>query len=147
MDDILLNKAAIIERCLRRVAEEQAACPELDNYTHIDAIILNLEKACQAAIDIAMHFIACEHLGIPQSSADAFSILFQSNKITKELAGKLKAMVGFRNIAVHEYEGLNFGVVKFILDEGKYDLVEFCSQLGVKIQLHKPSQAQLVINR
>lgn len=134
MDDILLNKAAIIERCLRRVDEEYKACPELDNYTHIDAIILNLERACQASIDMAMRSIAIESLGVPQSSADAFSILCQSKKISKEIAGKLKAMVGFRNIAVHEYQGLEIGVVRFILDEGKYDLVEFCLQLGIKIQ-------------
>lgn len=137
MDDILLNKAAIIERCLKRVAEEHVACPKLDNHTHIDAIVLNLEKACQAAIDMAMHSIAKNHLGIPQSSADAFSILSQSNKITKELANKLKAMVGFRNIAVHEYQGLELGVIKFILNEGKYDLVEFCSQFGVRILIDK----------
>jgi len=37
MDDVLLNKAAIIERCLRRAKSEYAACPELDNYTHTDA--------------------------------------------------------------------------------------------------------------
>ena len=30
MDDILLNKAAIVERCLKRVDEEQDACLELD---------------------------------------------------------------------------------------------------------------------
>ena len=135
MDDIVLNKAAIIERCLKRVAEEQIACPKLDNYTHIDAIILNLERACQASIDLAMHSIASKHLGIPQSSADAFSILSRSNIITKDLADKLKSMVGFRNIAIHEYQGIELGIVKSILDKGKYDLVEFCSQLGVKIQI------------
>lgn len=133
MDDILLNKAAILERCLKRVAEEQEACPELDNYTHVDAIILNLERACQATIDMAMHIVAIDRLGVPQGSADAFRLLAKAHKIPDDLAGKLKGMVGFRNIAIHEYQGLELDVLRYILTKGKYDLVEFCAQLGVKI--------------
>ncbi len=63
MDDVLLIRAAIIERCLRRIGEEYALDPSrLANLTHQDAIILNLERACQAAIDMAMHVVAQEHL-------------------------------------------------------------------------------------
>ncbi|MBU3665896.1 MAG: hypothetical protein FGM15_08505 [Chthoniobacterales bacterium] len=49
-DDILLNKAAIIERCIRRLGEEARACPDYDDFTHVDALTLNIERACQAAI-------------------------------------------------------------------------------------------------
>ena len=49
-DDVIYNKAAIIERSLRRMKEEYSADPDLTNYTHIDAMILNIERACQAAI-------------------------------------------------------------------------------------------------
>lgn len=45
-DDILINKAAIIERCVRRMIEEARACPLLDDYTHTDALTLNIERAC-----------------------------------------------------------------------------------------------------
>jgi len=64
--NILLNKGAIIERCLRRIRQEHEACPNLDDFTHLDALILNLERACQAAIDMAMHEVARRHLGMPQ---------------------------------------------------------------------------------
>lgn len=66
-DDILLNKAAIIERCIRRIAEESQACPRYDDFTHVDALTLNIERACQASIDMAMHVVAERHLGVPQS--------------------------------------------------------------------------------
>ena len=48
MDDVLLNKAAIIERCLQRISEEyQGHENELEtNYTRQDSIILNLLRAC-----------------------------------------------------------------------------------------------------
>lgn len=44
---------AIIERSLKRMKEEYSFNPKLDNYTHIDALILNIERAYQAAIDLA----------------------------------------------------------------------------------------------
>jgi hypothetical protein len=70
VDDVLLNKAAIIERCLGRAREEYRACPALDNFTHVDAMLLNLERACQAAVDMAMHVIATRRLGVPHWEGD-----------------------------------------------------------------------------
>lgn len=134
VDDVILNKSAIIERCLARVEEEYKLCPQLDNYTHLDALILNLERSCQAAIDIAMHIVAKDHLGIPQGSADAFTLLARKGLIEGGLAKRLRGMVGFRNIAVHEYQGLEIGVVRYIVDEGVDDFRKFCHQLGTEIR-------------
>jgi len=134
MDDVMVNKAAIIERCLRRVQEEYAGDPRrLMNATHQDAIILNLERACQAAIDLAMFVVAQEHVGVPQSSAQAFDLLAQAGRLTPELATKMRAMVGFRNIAVHEYQTLNIEILRQVVEEGRKDLVGFCAALGLKI--------------
>ena len=88
MDDVSLNKAAIIERCLRRVAEEYAGDPaRLANFTYRDAIVLNLERACQAAIDMAMHVVARDHLGVPQTTGGAFDLLAEAGRIESGLAG------------------------------------------------------------
>jgi hypothetical protein len=40
-----MNKAAIMERCIRRMREEYAADPTLANHTHLDALTLNIERA------------------------------------------------------------------------------------------------------
>jgi uncharacterized protein YutE (UPF0331/DUF86 family) len=134
MDDVLLNKAGIIERCLCRIAEEYSGDPaRLANFTHQDAIILNLERACQAAIDLAMHIVADEHLGIPQSSAQAFDLLAAAQRISPELAGKMRRMVGFRNVAIRQYQELNLGILRQIVETGKRDLVEFCAAFGLRI--------------
>ena len=54
--DVILNKAQIIERCLRSVKEEYEDSPvNLQNITKQDSIILNLQRACEAAMDMAMH--------------------------------------------------------------------------------------------
>jgi uncharacterized protein YutE (UPF0331/DUF86 family) len=62
-DDICLNKASIIEHTLRRAWQEYAMDRELQNCTHIDAMKFNVEQICQAAIDLAMHLVAHNHLG------------------------------------------------------------------------------------
>ena len=54
IDDVILNKAEIIERCWQRIKEEYGNNTDnlRTNQTKQDAIILNLERACQACIDI-----------------------------------------------------------------------------------------------
>ena len=113
--------------------EEYAACPELDNFTHVDALVLNIERACQAAIDMAMHVLASEHIGIPQSSAGAFDLLKRADILSSDLAQSLMSMVGFRNIAIHDYQELDQAVLEFVVRQGYKDLIEFCAQLGVSI--------------
>lgn len=134
LDDILLNKASIIERCIKRIREEYDSDPNLNNYTHIDAMTLNIERGCQAAIDMAMHIIAEQHLGIPQSSAEAFLKLKDNMLISQELYQNLKSMTGFRNIAIHEYQKMNHEVLHYIAQKGYRDFIDFCSALGLKIK-------------
>lgn len=132
-DNTTLAKAAIIERCIRRMREEYAADPELANLTHLDALTLNIERACQAAIDGAMHIVAVEHLGMPQSSAEAFALLKGAGKLDGPLAARLAAMTGFRNIAIHQYQEIDPEVIRSILSGGWRDLVQLCYSLGVHI--------------
>ena len=134
-DDIIFNKAAIIERSLRRVQEEYSLDPELKSYTHLDALMLNVERACQAAIDMAMHVTASAHLGIPQNSADAFNLLARNGLLSEKIARNMVSMTGFRNIAIHEYQSLDMQVVHHVAREGWRSLVEFCRQAGVRIEV------------
>ena len=126
MDDVVLNKVAIIERCIRRIQEEyQENFLNLENYTKQDSIILNIQRSCEANIDLAMHLVASKGLGIPQSSREAFDLLQQAGIINEHLAQKLKAMVGFRNIAVHNYQTVDLGIVQGIIDKNLADFLKF----------------------
>ena len=133
-DDILLNKAAIIERCVRRMLDEARLCPRLDDCTHVDALTLNVERACQAAVDMAMHVVAERHLGVPQSTAEAFILLERAGLIGGPLASALCGMVGFRNVAVHQYEDLDMSVLRWIVEAGYRDWIELGEALGVAIR-------------
>lgn len=133
-DDILLNKAAIIERCIRRIGEEARACPGFDDFSHVDALTLNIERACQASIDMAMHVVAEKHLGVPQSNAEAFALLEKAGVIGKELCKSLRGMSGFRNIAVHQYEELDMDVLRWVVQTGHRDWIKLGDALGVSIR-------------
>ncbi len=132
-DDVLLSKCAIVQRCIRRIKEEYKADPSLSSFTHMDAMILNIERACQAVIDAAMHLVAQKRLGVPKNSGDAFTLLYLAEIIDPKLVKKLKAMTGFRNIAVHQYQEIEKDILHHIAESGWKDFVEFCERVGVDI--------------
>lgn len=131
MDEVLLGKAAIIERCLKRIGEEYIGreAELATDFTRQDAIVLNLQRACEAAIDAAMHLVRIHRLGIPTESRQAFGFLVQAGHIDKELGARLMAMVGFRNIAVHNYQEIDIGILRAILAERLGDLRAFAALL------------------
>lgn len=115
-EDVIFNKAASIERCIRRIEEEYAGSEQnLVNQTKQDAIVLNLQRACETAIDLAMYVVSHRKLGVPQDSRDAFVLLQTAGILPADLANRMQRMVGFRNVAVHEYTRLNLDVVRTII--------------------------------
>jgi uncharacterized protein YutE (UPF0331/DUF86 family) len=129
-DDVLVNKAAAIELALARVREEYGGQDAnlFDNPTRQDSIVLNLQRACESAIDLAMHLVRVGGLGVPQESRDAFGLLAAGGVIDSDLAARLQKMVGFRNIAVEDYERLNLQIVRSIVNERLPDLERFCRE-------------------
>ncbi len=138
-DDVILNKAEIIERCIVRVKETYGRDPAaLDSdYGIQDVITLNLERACQAAIDLGMRWIRIEALGVPKDSRDAFSLLAAAGMLSGDLSDSLKKMVGFRNIAVHDYREIDFAIVKAIIERDFPDFRELI-RLGLQHVPRRP---------
>ena len=126
-DSVILNKTASIERCLRRVRKDYMGFEkEFDSdFMRQDAILLNLQRACEQSLDLANHLIKTKNLGVPQNSKHTFVILQQNGIIGDELSKKLLNMVGFRNIAVHEYSKLDLAVVKSIIEKHLDDFRQF----------------------
>ncbi|SFL88534.1 Uncharacterized conserved protein YutE, UPF0331/DUF86 family [Salibacterium qingdaonense] len=129
--DVVYNKVSTIERCIKRVYEEYADSPaSLHNITKQDSIILNIQPACETSIDLAMHITAVEKLGLPQSSRDAFELLSGHGVITEDISKKMKAMVGFRNIAIHDYQELNMEIVQHIITRNMSEIKTFSEQIA-----------------
>jgi uncharacterized protein YutE (UPF0331/DUF86 family) len=126
-DEVLLRKADTIERCVRRVREEYVGHEHEfeDNFTRQDAILLNLQRACEACIDMANRMIRLRRLGYPKESKDSFAILQRAQVLDRQAAAALMAMVGFRNIAVDEYQELDLQKVRRIIEHRLDDLLAF----------------------
>lgn len=126
-DSVIINKAASIERCIKRIREDYLGHEaEFEtNFMRQDAILLNLQRACEQSIDLGNHLIRIQGLGAPQGAKDTFAILEKAGVISPELCLKLAHMAGFRNIAVHEYSKLDLNVAQAIIEKHLDDLLEF----------------------
>jgi len=131
MPDVVLNKLQTIERCLKRIREEYEGYEEEfnENFTKQDSVILNLERASQASIDIATHIVKSMKLGLPQSSRELFVLLEAVDIIDVEISQQMQNMVGFRNIAVHDYQNLNIEIVVSIIEKHLSDFEIFNRQV------------------
>lgn len=132
-DDVIVAKAQIIERCIARAREEHAASADFaSDFTRQDAAILNIERACEAAIDIANRVIRMRGLGAPASTRDSFATLANENVITQELAERLMRMVGFRNLAMHQYMKPEIAIVRAVIEKNLDDALEL-SALALRL--------------
>jgi uncharacterized protein YutE (UPF0331/DUF86 family) len=121
--DVVLAKVAAIQKCLRRIKDVTGL--DSDRLDEIDAqeiFVLNLQRAIQSAIDLATHIVASEGLGIPDTIRGNFVLLERAKIITKPLSKKMQSMVGFRNIAIHDYQALDVDVLKAILSKNLKDI-------------------------
>ena len=124
--DIIMAKAAIVQRCLRRIKEVTDLDPNsLENIDKEDIFILNLQRGVQAIIDLATHVVASEGLGLPETIKDNFALLKNAGIIAPKIETRMKAMTGFRNIAVYNYQQINRDILKSILQNNLQDLEEF----------------------
>ncbi len=130
-DDVLINKAATIERCVARAREEyvKGADSFATDFTRQDAAVLNIQRACEAALDMGQHLIRRERLGVPQSARDVFVLLAGGGWISTELATRMQKMVGFRNIAVHDYQSLQLPITVAVITGHLNDFLDYSSAL------------------
>lgn len=129
-NDVILNKIATIERCITRVKEVYADNPvNLKDFTKQDSIILNIQRACEACIDLAMHIVSEKKLGVPKTSRDSFKILLDAKLLEPPLAQSLMNMVGFRNIAVHDDQSIELDILQSIIEKHLDDFTQYTHKI------------------
>lgn len=117
MDEVTINrKLDSLQRCLLRISKK---CPEtveplITDIDLQDVLILNLTRAIQLGVDLAAHILASQHLPPPETMGDTFVQLARAGKISEALAARLRKAVGFRNIAVHAYQEIDWVIVHAI---------------------------------
>jgi len=122
---LIEEKLESLRRCLSRVEDK---CPvdvsELEKDLDLqDIITLNLTRAVQLSVDIAAHWLSgLENMPVPGTMGGMFEALAQYGLLDSKLAERMRKSVGFRNIAVHHYEAIEWRVVHSIC---KYHLDDF----------------------
>lgn len=123
---VIINKFDSIERCIKRIYEEYEDNTEnLKDYRRMDSIVLNLQRACEVTTDIAMYIVSTRKLGTPQTKKEAFELLEQNNLISSDTCKKMKNMIGFINIAIHDYKQIDEEILKDVIENHLQDLTEF----------------------
>ena len=130
MSDVVQGKIRNIRDHVRRLREvDPGDLAGLENdLMRQESVLLNLQRACQASIDLALHVANAKALGPVSDSRAAFQVLAQAGVIERDLAARLEGMVGFRNLAVHQYHRLDLRIVRSVLDERLDDLLAWCDR-------------------
>ncbi len=123
---VILNKFETIEKCIKRINEEyQGDSKNLEDYRKVDMIVLNLQRACEAVLDLAMYIVSTRKLGLPQTKREAFRLLEENGIIDSNMSKNMQGMVGFRNIAVHDYKEIDETILRDVIENHLNDLLDF----------------------
>ncbi len=131
MTDTLIQKIQSSQRCIRRAREIYTKHQDdfANDFDAQDAAVLNLIRLCELCIDIGNFIIRRDKLGIPATSAAAFDLLHQAGRIDAETAKPMKAMVGFRNVAVHQYRDLDYDILIAIIENDLDNVIAFLDRI------------------
>jgi len=128
--DVVINKIESLERCILRIKEVyQGNYENLKDYTKQDSIVLNLQRACELSIDIANYIIAKHKLMLPKTSKAVFEVLLENKILDENISLKMKKMIGFRNIAIHDYRKLDVKIIHSILENNLNDFKDFTDKI------------------
>ena len=123
--DLIKKKLALVETCvadLRRLARPAELAHDLKEERFVEH---TLQMAIQAALDVASHIVSDRRLGEPRTNRELFDLLERDGWIHVALRDTLRNIVGFRNVLVHGYLGVDSERVHELLNSGLDDFVAF----------------------
>lgn len=128
---VVEKKIESLRKCLLRVEQR---CPGsvgalLRDIDAQDVLVLNLSRAVQLCVDISLHVLSSRDLPVPETMGQAFAELSSAGIIDDDLAEKMRKAVGFRNVAVHNYDEINWAIVYSIAQGRLVDFRQFVSRI------------------
>ncbi len=106
----------------------------MENHVLLSAVERNFHVAIECVLDIGNHIIAEKGFETPESNEDIIRILGDEGVIPREFAGRVKGLAGFRNILVHEYTGIDYGLLYDNLLHRLDDLREFARSISLHLK-------------
>lgn len=132
MDQVIIaEKLESLRRCIQRIEDKTpkdvgSLIRDIDLQ---DILVINLTRAVQISIDIGSHIISTTNQPLPQTMGDVFTKLQELGAISQETNERLRKAVGFRNIAVHNYEAINWEIVYAICGNSLQDFRQFAQEI------------------
>lgn len=128
---LIFEKLDTVVRCLDRIRDKTPKSladlnASIDNQ---DIIVLNLERAIQACVDVATHVVAYTNLPVPTTMGESFEKLAAVNVISVQTAQRMKKSVGLRNILVHEYKKVDWSILWEVITNHMDDFYAFASEV------------------
>ena len=114
---VVLRKIAELETYLKQVREYSGV--SIEDY-HGDwktqrIVERTLQMMIETCADVANHIVADRGMRPPTSYSDTFKVLLENAIIGQELYAAMEKMAKFRNVVVHQYEGVDAAIVIMIL--------------------------------
>lgn len=130
-EEIIKAKLESLARCIARIegrtpSSAEALATDLDAQ---DIIALNLERAVQLCVDAGSHILLDYSLPSPETMAGVFTSLGRAGILPPPLADRLAKSAGFRNIAIHQYESIDWGIVYSIVTTRLDDFRSFAGAI------------------
>lgn len=135
--ELVTSKLDSLSRCVDRLKAKTPQTLEIlrEDVDAQDIIAVNLERAVQLCVDIALHWIASRsRMPVPESMAESFHVMAKEGVIPDNVAGDLISAVGFRNLSVHAYDKINWEIVWKILRQHLDVFPAYAAQISRLLQ-------------
>jgi uncharacterized protein YutE (UPF0331/DUF86 family) len=128
---ILAQKIESLRRCIKRVAEKTPTDVDqlIEDPDIQDILVLNISRAVQLCVDIGSHIISETEEPAPATMGDVFTTLTKLGAITPATGEVMRKAVGFRNVAVHNYDTINWEIVFAICQKSLPDFRRFVEEV------------------
>jgi uncharacterized protein YutE (UPF0331/DUF86 family) len=128
-------KLESLRRCVERIAAKTPSSADLlaQNPDLQDIIALNLQRVVQLSVDLASHLIAETDARPPSTMAENFEVLKNLQVISPALSERMIKAVGFRNIAVHSYQAIDWNIVFQICNRHLDDFRQFAQAVAQRL--------------
>jgi uncharacterized protein YutE (UPF0331/DUF86 family)/predicted nucleotidyltransferase len=129
---LLAEKIASVRDAVDRIRETLPPQPDAlrADRTAREVVILNLFVALQDCLSLAAHWLSDAGRDVPQSYAQVFRRLGERGVVAPELAARLAAASGLRNLVAHRYGALDWDRIHEIASTRLDDLLAFCEALA-----------------
>lgn len=141
MDPVILQeKLESLRHCVTRVdAKHPAQLAELEADPDLqDIIVLNLSRAVQVCVDIGTHIISTTAAVPPRSMGEVFDTPEHLGVISPKTGQAMRKAVGFRNVAVHNYDAISWAIVYAISQRHLDDFRRFAQEIASHFPLASP---------